>query len=142
MTPDRFSAARNDFVATLPESGEQRARAFLEPFGVDADRGGVFIDRSGHPLAVTPAWTEGLERYAADELRRAARAIADPGEIRIIWKTGADGRLLLTRRYIASIDGIDVAVEQSRAGWRFATSEDPGFSLDKLRAGELAWSAA
>ncbi len=139
--PDRFSTGKNDLVFVGRESDTARSKAFLKPFGVDR-AGGTFIDASGYPLSITPVWTEGLDRFAAAELERAGQAIADPVEIRILWKDGADGSKLLTRRYLAEVGGVDVAVDVNRAGWRFATAEDPGFDLDRLKVGETAWPAA
>lgn len=139
MTRDRFTFHRDEAIITPAESDEDRARAFLEEFGLTLD-GGFVQDRSGHPLALSRRWTEGLDRYSADELARAGRAIAMPDEIRQLWKRGADDSRLLTRRYIARIDGVDVACDLNRAGWCFATSEDSGFDLDQVRHGELVWS--
>lgn len=135
--PDRFSTALSDLIVTPAESDRDRADAFLEPFHVGRS-GGVFTDPRGYPLAVSPRWVDGLDRFSADELRAAASAIARPSEIRIVWKRGSDGAPLLTRRYIAE----DIAVDVNRAGWCFATSDDGGFDAARLRAGELVWRAS
>lgn len=124
------------------ESDRDRAEAFLRAFDLKPGTEQVFVDASGHPLAIAPSWTTGLDRYAASELERAGQAIARPIEIWLLWKPGAEDQQLLTRRYIGLVDGIDVVVDVNRAGWRFATSLDSGFSLERLRSGELVWRSS
>jgi hypothetical protein len=125
------------------ESDSDRASAFMKPFlarGV-ARKEGVFIDSGGHPLAISPVWVDGLDRYASSEIERAAAAIVNPDEIRVGWAEAADHSKILVRRYFARVDGVDVAVEVGRAGWRFATSLDPNYKFTPLLAGDIVWSA-
>lgn len=126
----RFSIGETDAV---------RAAAFLSAFGCEA--AGVFIDKAGHPLAISSAWINNLSHYTAEEIARAGRAIAEPDEIWLVWKQGIDGKQLLSRHYISEIGGVHVAADVHCGGWRFATSEEPGFDLDRLRAGTLAWAS-
>lgn len=140
----RFSSSSLAGVTiAVGETDAIRADAFLRAFGLTHADEAVFIDKGGEPLALSAVWTAGLDRYAAVELERASRAIAEPVEIRTLWKADAKGRKLLTRRYIGSIDGLDVVVDVNRSGWRFATTRDPLFDLPTLRAaGTPAWTAA
>lgn len=143
MTAARFNSAEAEGITiAASEDDADRAKAFLGAFGLGPTESRVFLDRSGHPIALSPAMVAGLDRYAAIELGQAARAIAEPTEIRELWKPGADGRQQLTRRYIAETDELDVVVDVNRAGWRFKTSRDSGFRLDELRTGTVVWPTA
>ncbi len=143
----------------LPAHGEEdalaaaeddagRTAAFVAAFGIEGDeieRGRVFLDKGGWPLAISSAWLRSAAggfvlMGTADQLALAGRAIAEPGEIRWRWVTGNDGKALLFRRYIANFDGVDVVVDVGREGWRFATSNDESFDLERFRAGTLAWT--
>lgn len=139
--PDRFSIAKNDLVFLPSESDRDRADAFLEAFELSGE-GGTFEDVGGHSLMISPAWVEGLDHYAARELANVASAIVDPTEIREVWKKGANGSAMLTRRYIAEGDAFDVVADVNRAGWTFATSQEPRFDLDDLRTGTRVWPAS
>lgn len=137
--PDRFSVGRT-YLAIIDETDDDRSEAFLETLGLSGE-GGLFFDKTRHPLVFTKVSTAGLDRYAAAELRRAAQAIVRPIEIRQLWKRDAKGKPLLTRRYIGEVEGVDIAVDINKAGWCFATSEDPGFRMDLVRHGELLYGS-
>jgi hypothetical protein len=128
--------------------------AFLDSFGVDPKKsaGHVVFDRAGWPIAVSRAWfrTIGgkaampgkLSKAAAErELAHVGRAIVAPDEIRQVWIGGEDGRPMLVRRYLATIEGRGIAVDIGRAGWKFETVP-AGTGLERYREGQLAWSNA
>lgn len=109
----------------------------------------VFTDASGWPLAIGRGWfrdAAGALSVPTGDRRRVlglvGRAIARPDEIRLRWVKGVDGSPMLFRRYIARVDGLMVVVDVGKAGWRFATERDPGFSLARMTAGSLAWSSS
>ena len=135
---DRWISRRDELIITPAESDEQRFAAFAEPFGLKPGEC-IFFDRDGHPVNIAPSWAEGLDRYSADEFRRAARAIADPDEIRGLWRRFPDGERVWVRRYLREEQAVGVAVEVSRRGWLFATSEDPLLDMEGLRTGDASW---
>jgi SPP1 gp7 family putative phage head morphogenesis protein len=142
-------AEEDDTAASAVDLGDAE-ESFLAVLGVEpdqAERGKVFTDKGGWPLAISSAWFKApggapaLPGGAdAGRLELAGRAIAEPDEIYWRWVLGEKGKALLFRRYIARIDGTDVVVDVGRDGWRFLTSAAPGFDLEQLRAGELAYS--
>lgn len=119
--------------------------AFVTGAGA-APRGSVIIDKGGWPVPVAPDWfrtVDGVSHVPAGDRRRVlglvGRAIAEPREIRWRWVTGADGKPMLFRRYIAEIEHLPIVVDVGRAGWRFATARDAGFDLARLSTGSIAW---
>lgn len=122
--------------------------AFVTGAGA-APRGSVIIDKGGWPVAVAPDWfrtVDGASHVPTGDRRRVlglvGRAIAEPREIRWRWVTGADGKPMLFRRYIAEIEHLPIVVDVGRAGWRFATARDAGFDLARLSSGSIAWPIA
>lgn len=138
MSNDPRVLEAGDLIFHPLESDEDRADAFLETLRLPRD-GGTFVDRTGHPLTFARSSTAELDHFTCDELSRIAETIRRPDEIRELWKRDAKGSSRLTRRYIANIKGVDVAVDINKAGWCFATSEDGGFDLARVRHGTIVW---
>ncbi len=102
-------AVEDDATASQAKS----ARDFRSHFGLERD--GHFIDKAGWPLAISEGWLRNLSFADQDKAVLAARAIADPDMIRLVWVTGKDGHALLFRRYT----GHGWTADTGGAGWRW-----------------------
>lgn len=128
----RFSESEN-VASAVPES----VTAFLAPFGF-AEAGGIFTDAGGWPLAISPAWLDGLSFDDQDKAAEAAQTIATPDKIRELWISGKDGQLMLVRRYIRELDQSASVVDVHPAFWRFRIL--PVAAARLLDVGARAWS--
>lgn len=146
FVPDGTGPAAND-------DQDAAVAAFFEALGLQPDEARVLVDPAGWPLPIGPAlfrdaaWQPiALTPEQLQDLPLVARAIADPAEIRWVWRAGDDGRAMPFRRYIAIVrrEGRSgrsaVAVDVGASYWQFSVSID-GSALDQLRVGELAWKA-
>ena len=126
-------------------SGEEAVGAFLDGVGVPraaVKEGAIIYDAENWPLAVSDAWFRdegGKPLIPSGERRRVlglvGKAIRAPSRILWRWVKGKDGKSMLFRRYLAQIDGLTIAVDVGRGGWRFASERDAGFDLAKLIQG-------
>jgi hypothetical protein len=126
---------------------------FLARFGAQS-KGRVFIDKAGEPFTVGPAlFKDGASQDVeiAPAVRRAlplaAQAIAEPDEIRMVWREVPGQPARPVRRYIAHLvvggEPVVVVVDQvlgSGSVWAFTTSLEAGFDLSALRVGDVTWS--
>jgi SPP1 gp7 family putative phage head morphogenesis protein len=132
------AAARGVTVADLDP--------FFAAFGLAESaiaRGRIFTDQGGWPLAISLGLfrdaggrLELPDRARIRHLPAVATAIVDPVEIRWRWVRGADGTMLLMRRYI----GTDAVVDFGRVGWRFHARGERGFSAARHAQGTMAWT--
>ena len=131
------------FVVGKPRHGSAALDAFLGAFRrspEEAERGFVFVDRSGFELAIGAAWF--AERTPPFAISGAiAKVLIEPAEIRLLWVERKNGAKALVRRYLGEADLYDVAVDVGRDGWSYVSSLDDELDLDALRTGELLWSA-
>lgn len=121
------------------------ASGFMAAFGLSAEEEAVFLDRAGWPIVISAemfrdAGGELVTLANARSLSLAAAAIQRPAEIRAVWRSGADGRQMLFRRYLALVDGVGVVVDIGNHGWIFATTADEPLQLGELRTGVVLWS--
>lgn len=116
-------------------------RGFFAEFGLAdrraAQRGTVWTDPAGWPLAVSLGLLRGpdgrmvaLDRRQARALVKAARILREPERINLVWVTGKDGRALLVRRYFGAAGVVDMA----RDFWRWHVGSKQG-----LERGHLVW---
>lgn len=144
----------DDTAPATNRAQDEAELAFMDAFGIGLSDELVHVDKGGWPFVVS----QGLFRDAAwrpvsltpkqvRDLPLAAAAILEPSEIRWVWRQGADGRAMIFRRYIGvqRVQGrsapVAMAVDVGPAGWLFVSSID-GPTIEQLRVGELAWSAA
>jgi SPP1 gp7 family putative phage head morphogenesis protein len=124
------------------------AAAFLAE--LEAATGRVFQDVAGDRLAIGPALFKRLDGKAprwpdarVRSLQLVARAIADPDQIREVWREAEDGRQMLVRRYVAAFstpDGlIDVMAEFGTDGWRVRSSAEPDFNIVAVLGGRVVY---
>ncbi|WP_439471331.1 phage minor head protein [Brevundimonas sp.] len=159
--PDVPESGGDDPVATMAQSpareGElldagtdiaDAAAAFLAE--LEAATGRVFQDVAGDRLAIGPALFKRLDGKAprwpevrVRSLQLVARAIADPDQIREVWREAEDGRQMLVRRYVAAFstpDGlIDVMAEFGTDGWRVRSSAEPDFHIVAVLGGRVVY---
>lgn len=147
--PDRITGFGEDEIgaAALPASHLHALAPFFTHFAMNTPaairRGRVFTDAAGWQLAISGGWfrdvagrlsmpPESRLRY----LSAAAEAVTDPDEIRWRWVTGADGKMMLMRRYV----GARAIVDVGRAGWRFFAEGERGYDRARFARGDLAWT--
>lgn len=118
-------------VGAVEMSGGQRALAdrFLRALGIDpadSDKGAIWRDREGWPVAVGRWWFTGRDGAvrlpggaAGVAIDRIGAALARPDSIAWRWVRGADGRALLMRRYARTAAGATTLVDIGRDGWRY-----------------------
>jgi SPP1 gp7 family putative phage head morphogenesis protein len=128
---------------------DEAVAAFLAQ--LDAQDGRVLTDPTGFGLVVGPALFRRPDGKApawpAARLRSLpliARALADPLEIREVWREAEDGRRQLVRRYFAEFqapDGlVEVMAEFGTDGWRCRSSAEPDhLVLTALRGGTVVY---
>lgn len=147
IVPGHVPAGAPTPASLLPAdvSDEAAVGAFLDGAGVpraQAAAGAIVYDADGWPLAVSDAWFRdegGKPLIPTGDRRRVlglvGRALRVPERILWRWVKGKDGKPLLFRRYLARVDGLPIAVDVGRAGWRFATARDAGFDVARLVKG-------
>lgn len=145
-----------DAGAILPEglAPEDYANAFLAPFGASVGHPAAFRDAAGHLIGVGDdlfrrrdgAWKidkEGRHRFLAV----LAQALMVPDEIWLDWAADAEGKPVLRRRYLATLElphlnrkskgeGLFAVMEWTAAGWTGVTAfqaRRPGYLEDQRR---------
>lgn len=109
---------------------EKLLKSFFASFEMAADKGQVWKDVTGWPIALTPAMFADL-RLQASELSAMASVLRNPEQIRLRWLKALDGSYILVRRYIAAAGVFDLGSK----GWRFVRGPQP-----RLQTGDLIWT--
>lgn len=100
---------------------------FFAPFGLKpGDRGTVFVDQAGWPVAIAPGMVRGRSVPGIVTLRLAAMAITDPDEIRWAWIRDQSDSVVLMRRFVRGRTMVDMG----QLGWRVGAAD---------KAGHLVW---
>ena len=126
-------------------SAEAAVAAFMDGARVPRTAGAagaVVLDPEGWPLAISEGWFRdegGSQAVPTGDRRRVlglvGRALREPANIVWRWVKGLDGKPMLFRRYLARVDGLAIAVDVGKAGWRYASERDAGFDLTRLLKG-------
>lgn len=116
----------DDALANFSDREFALVRGFFSRFGLGtraaAQRGRVWTDPAGWPLAISLGMLRGADggmvRLAAREARNlsdAARILQSPDRIALVWVAGENGRPMLVRRYFAAHGVVDIG----RDFWRW-----------------------